>query len=153
MLCALMDEACIEIIRKRNFGLANQMRNAAISIVSNISEGFDRRSAPSFRYFLLVAKGSVAELRAQLYLCEDRAYLEPTTLSSLQEKATTVSRMLWGLIRYLEHMPAPSTTPKRGTRNYLSTALIARPSSRSEGFTASNLARVGAMSTVLTESR
>jgi four helix bundle protein len=112
-----MDEACIEIIRKRNFGLANQMRNAAISVVSNISEGFDRRSPPSFRYFLLVAKGSVAELRAQLYLCEDRAYLEPSTLASLQEKATTVSRMLWGLIRYLEQLPTSRANPQRGTRN------------------------------------
>lgn len=112
MLSAEIDEACDEIRRKRNFGLSDQMRRAAISVGSNISEGFDRRSPASFRFFLLVAKGSVAELRTQLYLCEDRRYLKTATIASLQRRATTVSRMLWGLIRYLD-----TKISSRGTRN------------------------------------
>jgi four helix bundle protein len=116
-LSALVDEACTTHPLRRNYGLADQMRRAAVSVVSNIAEGFDRRSAPSFRHFLLIAKGSVAELSAQLYLCHDRNYLEPMTVASLQERVTNVSRMLWGLIRYLEGFGARSPRRQRGTRN------------------------------------
>jgi len=101
-LSALIDEACTTFPLRRNFGLTDQMRRAAVSIVSNIAEGFDRRSAPSFRHFLLIAKGSVAELRGQLYLCQDRNFLDRATAVCLHEHAENVSRMLWGLIRYLE---------------------------------------------------
>lgn len=84
-----------------------------MSVVSNIAEGFDRRSDRSFRYFLLIAKGSVAELKAQLYLCADRSYLSPDAVASLYEGADNVSRMLWGLIRHLEHPASEATYSKR----------------------------------------
>ncbi len=116
-LSALIDEACTTHPLRRNFGLADQMRRAAVSVVSNIAEGFDRRSAPSFRHFLLIAKGSAAELRAQLYLCQDRNYLDPATAASLHERAANVSRMLWGLIRYLQTCGTRLPRKERGTRN------------------------------------
>ena len=116
-LSALIDEACSTHPLRRNFGLADQMRRAAVSIVSNIAEGFDRRSAPSFRHFLVIAKGSVAELRAQLYLCQDRGYLPPQQLESLHRRATNVSRMLLGLIRYLDASAGRPRKDQRGTRN------------------------------------
>jgi four helix bundle protein len=114
ILCSKIDEATCEIVARRNFGLSDQMRNAALSVVSNISEGFDRRSDRSFRYFLLIAKGSVAELKAQLYLCADRSYLSPETVAILYQRADNVSRMLWGLIRHLEHPPAAAKEPGGG---------------------------------------
>lgn len=92
------------------------MRRAAVSVVSNISEGFDRRSPRSFRYFLLVAKGSVAELRAQLYLCEDRNYLGKVVIERLHQLASDVSRMLRGLIDYLDRLLQGTITQRR-TRN------------------------------------
>lgn len=112
-----MDEACVTIAHKRNYGLADQMRRAAISIASNIAEGFDRRSPRSFRYFLLVAKGSAAELQSQLYLCADRGYLTPRDIDELNRRCRVVSQMLWGLIRYLENPHAPLAEGTRGTRN------------------------------------
>lgn len=117
ILAALIDEACGDIARKRNFALSDQMRRAAISVVSNIAEGFDRRTARSFRFFLSVAKGSLAELRAQLFLCEDRLYLAPERANDLNQRAATVSRMLGGLIRYLDRVSQPTRHGKRGTRN------------------------------------
>lgn len=119
-LSALIDEACVEIAKQRNYALSNQMRRAAISVVSNISEGFDRRSPRSFRYFLLIAKGSLAELRAQLFLCEDRTYLVPARAIALNERAAMLSRMLGGLIRYLENtFPELRSNEERGTRNLI----------------------------------
>lgn len=122
LLCAHIDEACEVIASKRNYGLVDQMRRSAISIPSNISEGFDRRSPASFRYFLLVAKGSAAELRSQLYLCLDRGYLAPSSVDMLQQQCEAVSQMLWGLIRYLEQLiqpqrGQPTWNAERGTRN------------------------------------
>jgi four helix bundle protein len=117
VLSALIDEACSIHPLRRNFGLADQMRRAAVSIVSNIAEGFDRRSAAAFRHFLLIAKGSAAELRAQLYLCQDRKYLPPAKLKPLYECAANVSRMLWGLITYLDACGGRTRTKQRGTRN------------------------------------
>jgi four helix bundle protein len=88
------------------------MRRAAISVVSNIAEGFERRSPRSFSHFLLIAKGSIAELRTQLYLCADRKYLAPSLAASLNDQAAEISRMLCGLISYLNQPQC-----QRGTRN------------------------------------
>ncbi|MEK7089656.1 MAG: four helix bundle protein [Patescibacteria group bacterium] len=55
----------------KDFSLRDQMRRAAVSIVSNIAEGFERWSNKEFIQFLYIAKGSVGELRAQLYVAYD----------------------------------------------------------------------------------
>jgi four helix bundle protein len=54
-----------------DYALTDQMRRASVSIVSNIAEGFKRRNATYFGQFLSYARGSCAELRAQLYLASD----------------------------------------------------------------------------------
>jgi four helix bundle protein len=102
VLAARIDECCSRLPLRHNFGLANQMRRAATSIGSNIAEGFERESPRSFRYFLSIAKGSAAELCSQLYLCEDRSYLDPPTAEALRQQAKTISAMLRGLIRHLD---------------------------------------------------
>jgi four helix bundle protein len=100
-LAARIDEACSHGRLAANFGLKDQMRRAGLSIMSNIAEGFERRSPRQFRFFLVVAKGSAAELRAQLYLCLDRAYLDAVQASELLQETEEVSRMIGGLIRSL----------------------------------------------------
>jgi len=59
----------------RDYSLTDQMRRASVSIVSNIAEGFERRNPTYFRQFLSYARGSCAELRAQLYLASDVGWL------------------------------------------------------------------------------
>jgi len=85
----------------RDFGLRDQMRKAAVSIVSNIAEGFERDGDKEFIQFLFVAKGSCGELRAQLYIARDRQYVTDTEFSELFGSALEVSRMISGLIKYL----------------------------------------------------
>jgi four helix bundle protein len=55
----------------KDFGLASQVQRAAVSIMSNIAEGFERSNPREFHHFLVVAKASCAEVRSQLYLALD----------------------------------------------------------------------------------
>ena len=59
----------------KDFGFRNQICRAAVSIVSNIAEGFERRSGNQFQQFLDIANGSAGEVRAQLYIALDLGYL------------------------------------------------------------------------------
>lgn len=71
-----LSRAIYEISRSfKDFSLRDQMRRAAVSVVSNIAEGFERGSNKEFLQFLYVAKGSVGELRAQLYVALDEKWL------------------------------------------------------------------------------
>ncbi len=81
----------------RDFGLRNQIRRAAISVMSNIAEGFERHGDAEFGHFLSIAKGSCGEVRCQLYVGRDQGYLDDATFERASECATEVSRMLHGL--------------------------------------------------------
>jgi len=81
----------------KDFGLKDQIQRAAVSIVANIAEGFDRGKRTEFHQFLSTAKGSCAELRSHLYVALDAGHLTTdffTTLNSLSEE---LSRILGGL--------------------------------------------------------
>jgi len=71
----------------RDFALRDQIRKAAISIPSNISEGFERYRPGEFHQFLSIAKGSTGELRTQLYLASDVGYIDEETRTAMLEKA------------------------------------------------------------------
>ena len=56
----------------RDYAFRDQMQRAAVSIMNNIAEGFERRTSKDFGHFLDIAKGSCGEVRSMLYLAEDR---------------------------------------------------------------------------------
>lgn len=85
----------------KDFGLREQMRRAAVSIVSNIAEGFERGGDKEFGQFIAQAKGSSAEVRAQLYVAMDQGYLDKETFDRLSDMAIQINRMLAGLMKYL----------------------------------------------------
>ena len=104
----------------RDFPLRNQIRRSAISVVSNIAEGFDRFNPEEFRHFLSISKASCAEIRAQLYLAHDQGYLDVNLLISLKDDAEKIGSQLSNLMSYLKnhsnstgqpiaHQPAPRT--------------------------------------------
>lgn len=86
---------------KLDFALKNQIRRASISILSNIAEGFERGGDKEFLQFLVVAKGSCGEVRAQLYIAADQGYLSPTLFENLSLNAHEIGRLLSGLMKYL----------------------------------------------------
>jgi len=88
--------------RQETFTLVDQMRRAAISILSNIAEGQGRRSRAEYRRFVLIARGSAYELEAQLILSSDIGYIEEKVAESLIERANEIARMLNGLLRFFD---------------------------------------------------
>ncbi len=97
-----INAASREQIFSREFALRDQIRSAAISITSNIAEGFERQTTREFIRFLFIAKGSSGEVRSQLYCALDEEYLTQQSFDELFEMASGISRQLAGLISYLK---------------------------------------------------
>ena len=89
----------------RDYGLRDQMRRAAVSILSNIAEGFESRTQALFIEFLGRAKGSAGELRAQLYVALDVGYLDRSGFEQLFDLSDKASREISRFISYLETQP------------------------------------------------
>jgi four helix bundle protein len=87
---------------EEKYGLSSQMRRAAVSIPSNISEGYGRRTTPDYIRSLYIAYGSNCELETQTLLSGDLAYIENEKQKTVLEKISEVERMLKALIKSLE---------------------------------------------------
>lgn len=87
---------------KRDWDLCRQIRRAAVSVMSNIAEGFERGSPKEFIHALYVARGSAGEVRSQLYLVSDAAPHLREAIAVLQNDYASLSRRIWNLIRYLQ---------------------------------------------------
>ncbi len=85
----------------KDFGLKDQIRRSAVSVPSNIAEGFERDAKKQFLYFLAIAKGSCGELRTQLRLAHDLGYFEQDKYEILNKECVSVSKQLGGFINYL----------------------------------------------------
>lgn len=81
--------------------LVIQIRRAAQSVTSNIAEGFEREGNREFVQFLAQAKGSVAEVKDQLYTAIDERYLSSSDFGSAYGLAETASRLIGGMMSYL----------------------------------------------------
>ena len=81
----------------KDFGLSGQIQRAAVSIMSNISEGFERGSRGEFHRFLSAAKASCVEVRSQLYVALDIGYLDQTKFNQVFAQEEEVGRLVGGL--------------------------------------------------------
>jgi four helix bundle protein len=81
----------------RDFGLRDQLRRSAVSVMSNVAEGFGRFTRPEFKRFITIARGSAAEVQSQLYLARDLGYLSDADHRDLDARCLEISRMLAAL--------------------------------------------------------
>jgi four helix bundle protein len=81
----------------KDYGLKDQIQRAGVSVMSNIAEGFERGSSAEFHQFLVIAKASCAELRAQLYLALDVGYIDQQFFDETMKQAEEVARLVGGL--------------------------------------------------------
>lgn len=89
----------------KDFALRDQMRRAAVSVLSNVAEGFESRTQRLFADFLGRAKGSAGEVRAQLYIALDRQYISKEQFRRAYDLADKASRQLARFIQYLNAQP------------------------------------------------
>jgi four helix bundle protein len=100
---------CLEVYRitktfpkEERYGLTSQIRRAAVSVPSNIAEGYGRRTAGEYIQALYIAYGSNCELETQILLASDLGFMKREDLEELQKDLGDVERLLKALIRSLE---------------------------------------------------
>ena len=81
------------------YGLVSQMRRAAVSIVSNIAEGFSRTSSKEKQQFYAIALGSIVELQSQLEIAKDLGYLDDANCHQLMNLSVDAHKLVNGLIK------------------------------------------------------
>jgi len=85
----------------RDYALRDQIRRAAVSIPSNIAEGFSRHSNKEFVQFLFIAKGSTAEVQSQLYTALDQDYISQDEFDRIHDQIEVVAKQISRFITYL----------------------------------------------------
>ena len=86
---------------KENYGLASQITRAAVSVGSNIAEGFDRYSKKDFIRFLIIARGSISEIQNDLYIALDLKYINQNDFQETNALAKELGKQINGFIKYL----------------------------------------------------
>jgi four helix bundle protein len=87
---------------KKDYRLVGQIQGAAVSTMSNIAEGFSRRSNKEFIQFLFISKASAAEVQSQLYVALDQKYISKELFEQIYNQAEKVSKLDSGFIKYLK---------------------------------------------------
>ena len=90
-----------------DYRFREQIRGAAVSVMSNIAEGFSRRTTKEFIQFLFIARGSVAEVQSQLYVALDQTCISEERFHELYAKSDEVARLISGFIGYLLNKDKP----------------------------------------------
>lgn len=88
-------------MEKRDYGFCDQVRRAAVSVMNNIAEGYDRGSNKDFAKFLFIARGSCGEIRSMLYVALDQHYIDQQQFDQLIGQCRQCSAGIWGLIKSL----------------------------------------------------
>ena len=103
-------QICLEVYsitkafpKEEIYGLTSQIRRSAVSVPSNIAEGYGRKTTPEYIRYLYVAYGSNCELETQILLSYDLSYTKPEDTKKLQGDIGEVERMLKALIKSLEN--------------------------------------------------
>jgi four helix bundle protein len=86
---------------RHDFSLRDQIRRAAVSAMSNIAEGFVRRSNREFIQFLFISISSIAEVQSHLYVSLDQRYISQEEFNQIYEQADKTAKIISGFIRYL----------------------------------------------------
>jgi four helix bundle protein len=84
------------------YSLTSQMRRATVSVMSNIAEGFDRRTTKEFISFLVIARASISEVQNDLYLSLDLNYINNEDFKTYYNHAQKIGKLINGLITYLK---------------------------------------------------
>jgi len=100
-MAAEVHRTTLKLPRHEMFGMAAQLRRAAVSVPSNIAEGSGRRTTREFIAFLHIARGSLSELKTQLVLARTIGYLADADLSKSDLLSDEVGRLLNAVIRGL----------------------------------------------------
>jgi len=85
------------------YGLTSQIRRAVVSIMSNIAEGFDRRSDKELTNFLSIARASTAEVQNDLYIALDLKYISQSEFNELYQESKKIARQINSLMKYLKN--------------------------------------------------
>lgn len=101
-LCCTVYQVCSAFPKSELYGLADQMKRAAVSIPSNIAEGQARQYAGEFRRFLSIANGSLAELNTQRIIAMKVGFLSQESSMSLEQKITEIRKMLYALTQSIK---------------------------------------------------
>jgi four helix bundle protein len=83
----------------KDYSLRDQIQRSAVSIPSNVAEGYDRDSNKDYIRFLYIARGSCAELRTQLYIIKELGYISKALTDEFIQKTRKISAMLYNLIQ------------------------------------------------------
>ena len=102
MLVKQVYEMCATQKIKHDYGFKDQIQRAAVSIMSNIAEGFDAGSNNSFIQFLNYAYRSASEVESLLYVAYDINYIDEPMFESLRSKTHETKLLIGGFIRYLK---------------------------------------------------
>jgi four helix bundle protein len=86
----------------KDYGLKNQIQRAAVSVSSNIAEGFERGTKQELIQFLYIARGSCGELRSQLFIAKEIGYLDNKEFEESYTAMRELSKQINGFIEYLK---------------------------------------------------
>ena len=100
----------------KDIGLQKQIRDASVSIMANIAEGFERSGSGEFQQFLAIAKGSAGEVISHLYVALDQGYINQVEFRRLEKVARDTGRKIGGLMSYLRHSDLRGPKYKASTR-------------------------------------
>ena len=104
-LCRLIYGVTRQTTFRRDYGLCDQIRRAAVSIPSNIAEGFESQNNKTFVRYLYIARASSAEVRSQAYIALDQGYIAQETFDEIYRLCRDIARLLTRFIGYLQRNP------------------------------------------------
>ena len=93
---------CREPMLSKDYSFKDQIQRAAVSIMNNTAEGFERGSNRDFSKFLFIARASAGEVRSMLYLALDQKYITTTQFEEAYNLCLRASQLCWGMIKHLQ---------------------------------------------------